>query len=47
MGTGTSESGHIRANETSYGLVGCWVGHGKEMGMAGGMLGWLVGCYVG
>lgn len=31
------------ASETSYGLVGCWAGQAKEVGMASGVLCWLVG----
>lgn len=41
MGMGTSWSGYVWANKTSYGLVGCWVGHGKVMGMASGAQHWL------
>lgn len=51
MGMGTSWSSQVRANETSYGLMG-WPGQGDGDGqwaaiLTSGVLCWLVGCHMG
>lgn len=52
MGLGTGQGGHLRANESRTGRVGCWGGQEGGAGywgagLASGLLCWLVGLHSG